>query len=94
MKDKKGKEKYYHYQLEEINGEQEYFYDYLIETGSLVEATEIAGAHAGSFYDNAPERIDGAYSFFDGTILTEVNCVIPTTKERFTEDMLRDMTLK
>ena len=85
--------KYFHYKLEELNGEQEYAYDYLIEAGSQAEAEEIAEAHAGSFYGDSPERIDGKYAFFFGIIAVEVMSVRETTKERFVEDMLRDITL-
>ena len=84
--------KYFKFRLEELNGEQEYTYDYLIEAGSQAEAEEIAEAYAGSFYDDAPERIDGSYVFF-GTIVTEVLSVNETTKERFTSDMLQNVTL-
>jgi len=89
MEDKK----YYHFKLEEINGEQEYSYDYLIEAASLSQAAEIAEAYAGSFYNDKPEIIDGGYIFFDGTIAVEVASVIETTKEDFVQNMLREKTI-
>ncbi len=85
--------KYYRYDLEEINGEQEYSYNYLIEAENHKEAIEIAERHAGSFYDDRPEIIDGSYVFFDGEITTKVGEVSETTKEDFVHDMLREVTL-
>jgi len=87
------KKKYYHYKLEEINGEQEYSYDYLIEAENHAEANEIAERHASSFYDDEPEIVDGSYVFFGGAITTEAVSVEETTKENFTERMLREATL-
>ena len=83
------KKKYYHYLLEEINGEQEYAYDYLIEAESLKQAEAIANTHANTFYcDEAEEVYDGSYMFFGGTISVEIKSITETTKEGFIENLL------
>lgn len=71
--------RYYHCVIREINGEQEYRYDYLIEAKNLAEANEIAETHAGKFYNTKPYVCDGGYVFF-GTISVEVESMIETTK--------------
>ena len=38
--------KYFKFRLEELNGEQEYTYDYVLEAGSQAEAEEMAEAYA------------------------------------------------
>ena len=89
------KQKYYHYTLEEINGEQEYSYDYLIEAESLEEAESIANTHASTFYCDEPEEVhDGSYAFFGGAICVEIDSITETTKEGFIKDMLRRVTLR
>ena len=89
------KQKYYHYTLEEINGEQEYAYDYLIEAESLEEAESIANTHASTFYCDEPEEVhDGSYEFFGGAISVEIMSVAEITKEDFIRNMLQRATLK
>ena len=89
------KKKCYHYTLEEINGEQEYSYDYLIEAESLEEAEAIANTHAGTFYCDEPEEVyDESYAFFGGAICVEIGSITETTKEGFIKDMLRRATLR
>jgi len=88
------KKKYYHYTLEEISGEQEYSYDYLIEAESFEEAEAIADTHAATFYCGEPEVCDGSYLFFGGTICVEVELIAETTKEDFINNMLQRATLR
>lgn len=88
------KKKYYHYTLEEVNGEQEYSYDYLIESGCYEEAVEIAEIHASTFYGDDAEKCDGSYVFFGGALCVEVRSVIETTKEAFIKSMLQTATLR
>ena len=89
------KKKYYHYTLEEINGEQEYSYDHLIEAANLEEAKVIANTHASTFYcDESEEVYDGSYVFFGGAICVEIKSVTKTTKEGFVRDMLQRATLR
>ncbi|MBN2569839.1 MAG: hypothetical protein JXB42_10465 [Deltaproteobacteria bacterium] len=89
------RKKYYHYTLEEINGEQEYTYDYLIETENLEQAIAIANKHAGTFYLDKPEEVcDGNYVFFGGAVCVEIKSVTETSKEDFVKDMLQRAILR
>ena len=86
---------YYHYTLEEINGEQEYSYNHLIEAANLEEAKAIANTHASTFYgDESEEVYDGSYVFFGGAICVEIKSVTKTTKEGFIRNMLQGAILR
>jgi len=84
--------KYYHCVIKELNGEQEYSYDYLIEARNIAEANKRAETYAGKFYNDKPYACDESYVFFD-TINVEVDSIIETTKEDFVKDLLRRYTL-
>lgn len=84
--------KYYHCIIKELNGEQEYIYDYIVKAGNLAEANEIAETHAGKFYNNKPYACDEGYVFF-GTISVEVESVIETTIDDFIKDLFCRYTL-
>lgn len=84
--------KYYHCVIKELNGEQEYSYDYLIEAKNFAEANKAAEAYAGKFYNDKPYVCDGGYVFF-GTISVEVESIMETTKDNFIKDLLYRYTL-
>lgn len=84
--------RYYHCVVKEINGEQEYSYDYLVEAENLTEAKRIAAVFARRFYSDTPVISDDGYIFFD-TIWVGVESLTETTKEKFIEDIICGLTL-
>ena len=84
--------KYFHGRLEEINGEREYSYDYLIKAKSLEEASQRLIAEASGFYgaDGMPvSGTDDAFEFFNGEIFVRVDSIGQTTKAQFVKHMLQ-----
>jgi hypothetical protein len=83
--------KYFHGQLEERNGEQEYTYDYLIKATSLEKAKERLILEAEQFYGSDAEKIDDGndgFFFFGGAIYVEVKSIGQTTKAQFIKNIL------
>lgn len=81
--------KYYHGQLEERNGEQEYSYDYLIKAKSFVEAQARMELEASQFYGSDGEKEGDGYFFESAGIYVEAKCLAQTTKAQFIKDMLQ-----
>jgi len=87
--------KYYHLQLEEINGEQEYSHDSLIVAENMKDAKEFARQHARTWYDDetVKETEPGVFEFFHGCIIVRIMELSETTREKFIERLLSVMTL-
>ena len=86
---------YFHLVIEEINGEQEYSYDYLVNAENEREANRIAEELAESFYgDDNVEKNGDYYEMFGGSIAVKVESLIPTTKSRFIKHMLNKLEVK
>lgn len=81
--------KYYHGQLEEKNGEQEYSYDFLIKPKSFVEAQVRMELEASQFYGSNSKKEDDGYFFESAGIYIEVKCFAQTTKAKFVKNMLQ-----
>jgi len=86
---------YYHLTLEEINGEQEYGYDYLVTAPSMEVAEQIAEEQARSFYcdEDVEKNEDGWYEFFGGSIAVKIAWLAKTTKAAFVKRMLAVKTI-
>ena len=86
---------YYHLTLEEINGEQEYSYDYLVVAPSMKAAEQIAETQTRSFYsDEHATKNDGWFEFFGGSIAVRVFALTKTTKAAFVKRMTAARTLR
>ena len=87
--------KYYHLQLEEINGEQEYSHDTLIVAKNMRDAKRFAWKHARTWYDDkdVEETEPGVFEFFHGCIIVKIMDLSETTRENFVGRLLSIMTL-
>ncbi len=86
---------YYHLVVKEINKDQEYSYDYLIEANSMAEAKEIAEDKVKTFYNYGDVRKneEGWYELFYENILVGVTSLKKTTKKAFIAEYLNAVTL-
>lgn len=87
--------RYYHLRLEEINGEQEYYHDFLVIAKDRKEARKFARQHAHEWYadDNVEEIETDVFEFFHGCIIVKIVDLSDTTREMFIDRMLNVMTL-
>jgi len=89
--------KLFHMEMEEINGEQEYSYDYLIYAGNEEEAWEIAKSYARTFYGEdeyaGEEMENNVFEFMHGCISVAIKGLYETTKNMFIQHMLCRCTL-
>lgn len=96
-------DKGFHMSMREVNGEQQYDYDYFIEEPTEEEAWRIARDYASRFYgedeDGNPASAlitgyDDAYEFHCGCIWVSITKLIPTTRQEFTRHILERYTFR
>ena len=104
-KPKDGESPVYEFQMEERHGEQEYSYEYLIESAkNLDEAWVVANEYAKEFYGDGGKELGWdvpvnendqakSYEFFGGEIIVDVKYVKETTRAKFMADLISRWTL-
>ena len=83
--------KLFYFRLHELNGEQEYSYDQVVNAMNLDEAQEKAETYASNFYggcdeiDDNKELDEKTFWFLGGCIAIHISDLWETTKEEFLE---------
>ena len=78
-----GIDKTFYFKLLERNGEQEYYYDYLIYAKDHEEAYQMADKYARNFYSDCDEKEEEYYLFDGGGLACRIEILHEMSKEDF-----------
>ena len=87
---------YFTARLEELNGENEYIYDYLIRARNIREAEIMAELLASAWYGEYSQYDEDSkvYNFFGGAIAVKIVELYKTTRKAFTESLVARFTIE
>lgn len=87
---------YFTTRLKELNGENEYIFDYLMKAENIREAEVMADLLASAWYgeDSVYDEDNKVYNFFDGAIAVKIVELYKTTKKAFTESLVARFTIE
>jgi hypothetical protein len=88
--------KTFYAEIKELNGEQEYSFDYLIYAVTKSDAVVVAEGMARTWYsedEDDVEEVDGCYEFFGGLLIVSVVELKEMTEGEFVDRLLNRYTV-